>query len=579
MADVWTVLVTSLLVRDQPSTNGNRIKSLYKGQTLTVDQISGNWVHHNSGGWSCYMSASGKSYISRTQINDSSQDSVSPPANNSTSETKKTQEENLKEYEEEDLGKKTNMPEFDTSTLYGISNVGDYLNNISNDLSISSCRGIHGMPYQFMPIVDSRISNEKSAFGRKYADKIVSRLPVLCVTPGDPIFLNGYSSKERKSILNEIIKVSKNSSRSKIDDLLKSDGKFYSIKFTYKEYYDYVNTMCRQAAFLMGLEDERINGVKLANFDWYSDIQSGLNNLLHYTKCVAFYLDSEKSISENYSNSTSQSMLANNINGYSDMGRELQFLLGNVKSNLGLAFDRFSALEDDQMENIRNTNDFIDNILGKGNNNIFKRITGNIQTIVSGGKLIFPEIWSDSSFSRSYSVNQTLVSPDSDDLSIYINIIVPMLHWIALAAPRSSMANGYSAPFLIKACYKGLFNVDMGIIEGLSFSKGDEGYWTRSGLPTVVKVSADIKDLYSAFAISDGASRGDINVFNNTILMDYIANLCGVNINEEDVFRNIKMYLATNVNKIRDQIRFDVFRGLDQVWTNAYHNIYRKLFF
>ena len=575
MADVWKVTATGLYVRDQPSTAGKKISQLNNGDTLNVDQQSGSWIHHDKGGWSCATSASGKSYIVRTEI---AEDSPSPPATETTQETIEIQKENLAAYEEIDLspgGAYIESP----SNLSGVSSNEEYLSSLGDSLTVSSCRGILGMPYQFMPIVDTRLSDKSDAFGRKFAEKIVSRMPVLAIVPGKPRFMAGFSKNQKENIIEGIIGKVTGSNKRNLDDMLDTDGKFYSLEFDYMGYYNYVNQFCRSMAYFLGIENEKVNGIKLKNFNWVGDIQADLSKVINFTKCVAFYIDSEKSISENFSNSTTESMLKQQINGLSDAGREIQYYLGHAGSQAGLQFDKFTNQED-LSQNIQNVNDFIDNILGEGNSNIFKRITGNIQTIASGGRMIFPEIWSDSNLSRSFSVSQTLVSPDPDDLSIYLNILVPMAHWICLAAPRGAkMPNGYISPYGIKAYYKGMFNIDMGMIEGLSFNKGEEGGWNRSGLPTVVKVSVDIKDLYSQFAISE-ASFGDMGFFNNTILLDYIANMCGININEIDIQRNIEMYMVTRgYDEIRDAIKYDAFGGIGQFISNKVHNLYRGFFF
>lgn len=579
MADTWTVVATSVYIRSKPKADASKLGAVYNGQTIEVTELSGSWVKHGAG-WSCATSASGKSYIVRTTIAqpDPDEPQASPPATDSTSESAARQEENLREYEEENLVRNGLTPDMSRYDINSVTNTEEYLNSIENSLSVTSCRGIHGMPYQFMPIADTRISKGEDSFGRKYAEKIVARMPILCLTPGTPVFLEGYDDSTKRSIKNMFIDFASSGTRDSLDELLSGNGKFYSIKFDYKGYYDYVNAMCRNAAHFMGIEDTVISGQRLSTIDWGGgDIKTDLSKVIKYTDCVAFYIDSEKSISESFGNDTSESMLKSSVNSMSDGGRELQYLLGTVKSGTGVAFDKFTNQEN-LAKNMENVDDFITGVLGEGNGNIFKRITGNIQTIASGGRMIFPEVWSDSSFGRSFSISQTLVSPDTDDLSVYLNIIVPMLHWIALTAPRSATSSGYIAPYMVRGFYKGLFNVDMGIITGLGFTKGEEGSWTRSGLPTIVKVSADIKDLYSSMAISD-TKNGQISTFNNTILMDYLANLCGININEPDVMRNIDMYLMAQGNKIRDAIRFDVFRGLEQSWSNSVHKLYRNMFF
>ena len=64
--------------------------------------------------------------------------------------------------------------------------------------------------------------------------------------------------------------------------------------------------------------------------------------------------------------------------------------------------------------------------------------------------MVFPEIWSDSKFSRSYTCEIKLVSPDPSPLSVYMNVLVPLFHLIALVGPRAvpGNPNGYTNPFL-----------------------------------------------------------------------------------------------------------------------------------
>ena len=418
MADTWKVTCTSLHVRDQPSTAGKKITVLNNGDTVSVDQQQGSWVHHDKGGWSCATSASGKSYMVRVEV---SQDTPAPPAEDTTEESAQIQKENLAAYQEIDLspgGAEISGP----SNLSGVTSNEDYLSNLEDSLTVSSCRGIIGMPYQFMPIVDTRISRGSDAFGRKFAEKIVSKMPILAIVPGKPRFMSEFSKKQKRSIIESIVGSVSGSKKSNIEEMLDNGGKFYTLEFDYEGYYKYVNQMCRAMAFFMGIEDTKVNGVKLKNFNWRGDIESDLSKVINYTKCVAFYIDSEKSISENFSNNTTESMLKQSINTLSDAGREIQYYLGNASAQTGIQFDKFTNQED-LAQNVQNVNDFIDSVLGAGNGNIFKRITGNIQTIASGGRLIFPDIWSDSSFSRSFNISQTLVSPDPDDLSIYLNIL------------------------------------------------------------------------------------------------------------------------------------------------------------
>ena len=64
---------------------------------------------------------------------------------------------------------------------------------------------------------------------------------------------------------------------------------------------------------------------------------------------------------------------------------------------------------------------------------------------------------------------------------------------------------------------------------------------------------------------------------NNIALMDYIANFCGVNINEPDIKRTIDMYYTQNFkNRATDFIKLDVAGGLDQWATSKVLNLFNR---
>src|SRR5699024_3077837 len=99
-------------------------------------------------------------------------------------------------------------------------------------------------------------------------------------------------------------------------------------------------------------------------------------------------------------------------------------------------------------------------------------------------------------FSRSYDVSIKLRSPDMDNFSIYCNVIVPFIHLLCLTLPRqiSGNPNGFYSPFIVRALYKGFFNVDMGIISSMSVTKGDTGLWNADGIPCSIDVNLTITD-------------------------------------------------------------------------------------
>ena len=135
-------------------------------------------------------------------------------------------------------------------------------------------------------------------------------------------------------------------------------------------------------------------------------------------------------------------------------------------------------------------------------------------------------------------------------------MLVPLFHLIGLVAPQAVdyNPNAYSNPFLVRAIYKGFFNIDMGIITDMSITKGAECQWTPQGIPTSISVDINIKDLYSAMSITPTTdSNFKYTTLDNTTLMDYIATLCGVNIFEPEIGRMVDMWFTNNVqNRVGD---------------------------
>jgi len=470
-------------------------------------------------------------------------------------------------------------PPRDVTSSTTESTVGTTKNtdSILDGLRITSLRGVYGMPYQYMEIADRRIDpNNSDSFGRKYAEKIVSKLPLLVMVPGSPEFLSGYSKKEKENILEYVVTTftGDGSSKTDLDSLINNPGRYYGLNVNWTSYFKHVNPMCRAAAKLLNLQDETYYGDKtLGNYDWQSNSNETLHSMLNYRGGVAFYINSENQISDSFSNSTGQSMIAGKVNGISDIGREMNFILGGAGALTGMELDAFSA--DKQIAKTeQNKQDMVSKMANS--NGLIGGITNGLKTVIAGGKLIFPEIWNDSQFSRDYDISIKLTSPDCDNYSIYLNIIVPILHLVGYVSPRSVGPNGYVSPFLVRAFYKGLFNCDMGIITNMSITKGQEGSWTPSGLPTSVDVHFTIKELYGAMAITtnDDIKKG---LLSNITLMDYVANLCGININEPDLKRTLYLYYSQYFrDKYMDKIYTDVAGGLDQWATNKMLNLFNK---
>ena len=467
------------------------------------------------------------------------------------------------------------------STSYGTryTSVEDYRKELDG-LMFNDLRAILGIPHQFLPITDTRIDSESigdvGSFGRVYSDKIIKHIPLLLMTPGKPIFMESYSKSQQVGVIAKALELTTET----LQSIMGTDtsGKYYSLEFSFTEYFYYVNAMLRSAAFFLEIDDVYIDGSRLGYKNWLyytSDVygegvysHGKLGSFLGpHSGCVAFYADAGTTVDDSFSNSTTDSQLASMVNTVSDKGRELNFLLGNVGGQIGLKADFLSE------DSMTSTTDLVNKLLDS--DNIINQILNKGTTLIGGGRMIFPEIWQDSSFSRSYSCSMKLVSPSGDNLSIFLNILVPIYHLLAFTLPRETTGQSYFSPFLVRAYYKGLFNVDMGIITSLSITKGDEGEWTTSGIPTVANVSFEIKDLYDGMSMSKQKEWGtDRSIMSNITELDYIANSCGINVNDQDIWRTVNMAGALGFSSLTDMVTIGIFGEIKQWLNQKIQNIF-----
>lgn len=593
--------------------------------------------------------------------NSDSTTSAAVAATNANAENSNSGEINVTYEHSITLGPQTpwNIADHYGGTEYFNESNTEMVTESKKGFNYTKLRNIFGIPYQFLPTTDCRVgaeySSELEKAGYEFSEKIIARLPLLYITPGNSSFMGGTTEEARTALLGSLGSNHKNENDSELFEssletmLGEYNGKLYTIMPAYTEYFSYVNPLCRAGAIFLDIGGTSFNSTSIsgnsgletdsasfANMNWgvneglayeiwkeqetaeeesvedseevpdananttetdqeaekperqkfdkdYSDFfvqyeeeTSTLNKFeknLYYGNSIAFYINSEVSFQDSFTNETTESTLSSTINALSDKAREIQFLLGTAKSAVGEAFDKVDGTLSNIKEQINN---IVKNVAG--GNSIFTTIANSVKTIVSGGRMLFPQIWGNSTFSKSYNISIKLTTPNTDRVSWFLNIYVPLCHLMALVLPRSEYVNSYTTPFIIKAFYKGMFNIDMGIITEMTFNRGKEGSWTKDALPTVVDVSFTIQDLYSAMGMTSTESMFKGTTLQNVAEMDYIANLCGININEPDTFRMVNLWCAFNMtNKVYDFIP-NLSMGIEQYIStgivNAYNNFW-----
>ena len=472
-------------------------------------------------------------------------------------------------YRYTNLSARSNSLDYDPYDLKGQGNdyIGGGLANLSPEynesaLQANSLFGIFGAPYQFMSSVDRRIYDKDNALGRKYAEKIMTHAPLLMITPCRQKFMEGFNGNDQNSVLASLTSGAP-LLRNAVENA--KTGRYYTTSFACSEYYNCVRVMCKEVAHFIGIDDREINfngkKVKIGDIDWQNFKNEGFSKYFAAKDSVVFYADGLVSLSDSFSNSTTDSSIASSINSYSDQAKELRFLTGGSSA--------LSAMYETTRDSISGAMEGVSKLgLGLTQGMLGDLASTGVNTIMTGGKLIFPKIWGDSSNSRSYSFDIKLRSPDHDAISIFFNILVPYLHLLALCLPQSlttgtaaQSPNAYDTPFLVRAYCKGMFNINMGIISDMSATRGAEAQWNDQGLPTQIDVSISIEDLYSNLVMSNLSKDSSnpfknlwdshFDVITNTEMLDYLCNLSGLNIAAESITRRGEMFTELTLSRLK----------------------------
>lgn len=476
---------------------------------------------------------------------------------------------------------------------YGVdvNKKGSLIEASTKILSSLNINGIFGMPYQFLSSVDRRVSGsdtDDTVMGRKYAEKVASHLPLLFLTACRPVFMEQFKSEERSSIVSKLLQ---NSSLEQGD--IEKSGRYYSSEFAYAEYYNIVNIMCSEVAYLCGINDEKVNigeqgEVELGSIDWSKVRNESFNDYFAAKRSVVLYIDDMTTIQDSISTSTTDSQLASTVNGFADQMKELRFIFGNesAAAKIGEYAGKATTFLTGALDSLGVTGALTGGLISDLS-------TTGIQTVLEGGKILFPKIWGDSTFSRSYNFTLKLRSPDHDSISIFLNILVPYIHLLAMCLPQSITKgdaayspNAYNSPFIVRAYAKGLFNIDLGMITDLSVTRGAESQWNDNGLPTQIDINITIEDLYSTLFITNPNQGGDsmigadslssffnLDIVSNTDMLDFLSNLAGLNVASTGFGRRVEMarYL---MGGIASRAVSNIYNWFDQ----SVSNIIRRLF-
>lgn len=233
-----------------------------------------------------------------------------------------------------------------------------------------------------------------------------------------------------------------------------------------------------------------------------------INSIFGEDPAVYIFYNAETRTGDMFSNSMQESMISG-LNSVSDQSKQIHFLSGIGGQGATNIFNLAS-------NTVHSLAGSLGDALGSGVlGSLFQNVAEGVDVIIAGNNFDVPQMWSDSSHSTDVSISFKLASPSGDLESIFLYILRPLARVLAFSLPRQYVTNSYTSPFIIQAFAKGMFNVQLGVVESLSISRGGDGTksYTITNLPTELNVQLTIKDMYEKIALSN-EYRHDGTIFN-----------------------------------------------------------------
>lgn len=307
-----------------------------------------------------------------------------------------------------------------------------------------------------------------------------------------------------------------------------------------------VNTGTAVGSFFIPWGDDFIDGNSVSDKvskAWNKAMNTSLSDVVTDRVQSVMFMVEPAQFGESISNEVSPSFIEGALDAISNpIGSEVAFITGS-KADIGLIGGITEFLGSGMESASLNLGKMVEPVTGGFMNNLF---SGAVKSL-KGQKMIYPDIYRNSNSEMDYEFSVTLTTPYGDVYNYYMNIIVPLMHLIALAAPRMVTSNTVTSPFLVQAYVPGMCTCQMGIVRNMTITK-NPNYKSVSvnGFPLTVRVTFHIKELYNALAISPAHDPASF-LFNET-LNDYMANLAGL-IPSVDTFSKQRAAMFENLSE------------------------------
>lgn len=237
------------------------------------------------------------------------------------------------------------------------------------------------------------------------------------------------------------------------------------------------------------------------------------------------------SVSENASNDFGESMLAGlskTVSGYMREAKELINYMGMTSEQAAAVNEQARRAQQQVTESVMSGDGFV----------------SKLTNLVGTDNINFAQVWQDSSFGRSYSLEFKFQTPFGDSDSIYKEVLMPFTSMLAMALPKQTGPNSYGPPFYVKADCPGYFTIDCGAITSMSIVKAPDKDWNLNGLATGITVTIELIDLYPAISVSPTHAA----LASNYGTAMYLDNLAGLDYTDMGEGGSFTQGIASSVN-------------------------------
>lgn len=247
------------------------------------------------------------------------------------------------------------------------------------------------------------------------------------------------------------------------------------------------------------------------------------DSLYNQAMYIGFRIDKTTQATENVSNQTGPSEIKSTMNSKFGQLQNAAFTVMNGNFDDGVLGSIVQG-------SIKAATSFVSGAMeGLG-------FLGGASALSTGAvRIDVPDIWQDSSFTKSYNFNMELKAPYGNSISILQDLYIPLACILAGSLPRATGATSYTSPFLCQAYVKGMFSVPLGMIDNVSISRANDQHgMTLQRLPTSMNISFSIKDMSPTMYLSMGDGYGLFDSFlgNTSSMLDYINTLSGMGLVE-----------------------------------------------